>query len=187
MKTINEGNIDIQKFPASKVHQLVKKMESSKVMAKHIRQVAGDILAAQVQLMQHQHTQLPARNYPRRKSNSTSGWKPQNHKTQEVPMAWKPPNTLRPDAHSDKCNRCGDTPHAKGFQCPARKFQCKSAINLATSHQYVSRKAKANTLLFPFKQGNQRHNNYVWGPFTPSMMQRAVNMNQGWKIPSVYK
>ena len=75
-KTINEGNVDIQKFPASKVHQLAKKMESSKAMAKHIRQVAGDIPAAQVQLMHHQHTQLPTRNYPRRKSNSTSGQKP---------------------------------------------------------------------------------------------------------------
>ena len=50
-KTINEGNVDIQKFPASKVHQLAKKMESSKVTAKHIRQVAGDLPAAQVQLM----------------------------------------------------------------------------------------------------------------------------------------
>ena len=50
-KTINVGNVDIQKFPASKVHQLVKKMESSKATAKHIRQVAGDLLAAQVQLM----------------------------------------------------------------------------------------------------------------------------------------
>ena len=38
---------------------------------------------------------------------------------------WKAPNMLRPDARSNKCNRCGDTPHAKGFQCPARKFQCK--------------------------------------------------------------
>ena len=36
MKTINEGNVDIQKFPASKVHQLAKKMESSKATAKHI-------------------------------------------------------------------------------------------------------------------------------------------------------
>ena len=35
-KTINEGNVDIQKFPASKVQQLVKKMESSKAAAKHI-------------------------------------------------------------------------------------------------------------------------------------------------------
>ena len=40
-KTINKGNVDIQKFPASKVHQLAKKMESSKAMAKHIRQVAA--------------------------------------------------------------------------------------------------------------------------------------------------
>ena len=35
-KTINKGNVDIQKFPASKMHQLAKKMESSKAMAKHI-------------------------------------------------------------------------------------------------------------------------------------------------------
>ena len=82
---INEGNVDFQKFPASKVHQLAKKMESSKATAKHIRQVAGDIPAAQVQLMHHQCTQLPTGNYPRRKSNSTSGQKPQNHKTHEAP------------------------------------------------------------------------------------------------------
>ena len=101
MKTINEGNVDIQKFPASKVCQLAKKMESSKAMAKHIRQVAGDIPAAQVQLMCHQCTQLPTGNYPRRKSNSTSGQKLQNHKTQEAPTMWKAPDMLRPDAHSN--------------------------------------------------------------------------------------
>ena len=50
-RTINEGNVDIQKFPASKVRQLVKKMESSKATAKLIRQVAGDLPAAQIQLM----------------------------------------------------------------------------------------------------------------------------------------
>ena len=31
----------------------------------------------------------------------------------------------RLDAHSNKCYRCGNTIHAKGFQCPAKKFQCK--------------------------------------------------------------
>ena len=71
-KTINEGNVDIQKFPASKVYQLAKKMESSKATAKLIQQVAGEIPAAQVQLMHHQRTQLPTGNFPRRKSNSTS-------------------------------------------------------------------------------------------------------------------
>ena len=124
-KMINKGNVDIQKFPASKVCQLAKKMESSKATAKHIQKVAGDIPAAQVQLMHHRCTQLPARNYPRRKLNLTSGWKLQNCKTQEAPMMQKAPNMLRPNARSDKCNRCGDTPHAKGFQCQARKFQCK--------------------------------------------------------------
>ena len=94
MKTINEGNVDIQKFPASKVCQLAKKMESSKAMAKHIRQVAGDILAAQVQLMHHQRTQLPTGNYPRRKSHVTTSQKLQNCKTQEVPLMQKTPITL---------------------------------------------------------------------------------------------
>ena len=50
-KTINEGNVNIQKFLASKVQQLAKKMESSKATAKHIQQVVGDLLAAQIQLM----------------------------------------------------------------------------------------------------------------------------------------
>ena len=50
-KTINEANIDIQKFPASKVQQLAKMMESSKATTKHIQQVAGDLSESQIQLM----------------------------------------------------------------------------------------------------------------------------------------
>ena len=100
-------------------------MESSKATAKHIRQVAGDLLAAQIQLMQHQCTQLPARNYPRRKQTSTTWRKPQNHKTQEIPTSQKPSDIQKLDVCSDKYTRCGDTLHVKGFQCPARKFQCK--------------------------------------------------------------
>ena len=75
--------------------------------------------------MHHQCTQLPTGNYPRRKSHVTTSWKLQNCKTQEVPTIWKTPDTLQPDGQSDKCSRCSDTPHAKGFQCLARKFQCK--------------------------------------------------------------
>ena len=50
-KTINEGNVDIQKFPASRVQQLAKLMESSKATAKHVSQVVGNLLVAQMQLM----------------------------------------------------------------------------------------------------------------------------------------
>ena len=72
-------------------------MESSKAMAKHIRQFAGDIPAAQVQLMHHQRTHLPTGNYPRRKSHVTTSQKLQNCKTQEVPTMRKTPDMLRPD------------------------------------------------------------------------------------------
>ena len=75
--------------------------------------------------MHHQCTQLPTGNFPRRKSNSTSGRKLQNCKTLDVPTMLKTPDMLQPEAHSRKCNRCGDTPHAKGFRCQARRFQCK--------------------------------------------------------------
>ena len=88
-KTINKGNVDIQKFPASKVRQLAKKMESSKATAKHIRQVAGDLPAAQIHLMHHQHTELLTRNYNKQKKATkqklqTTG--PQNKKHQRNPL-----------------------------------------------------------------------------------------------------
>ena len=57
-KTINDSNIDLNKFPASKVRQLAKKMERSKATAKHIKQVANEPQANQVHLMRHQCTEL---------------------------------------------------------------------------------------------------------------------------------
>ena len=77
-KTINEGNVNIQKIPASKVQQLAKKMESSKATAKHIRQVAGDLPAAQIHLMHHQHTELLAGNYNKHKKMTKQ--RPQKHR-----------------------------------------------------------------------------------------------------------
>ena len=41
-KTINDSNSDLDKFPASKVKQLAKKMETSKSTARHIKAVASD-------------------------------------------------------------------------------------------------------------------------------------------------
>ena len=41
-KTISDGSVDFEKFPASKVRQLAKKLESSKATTRHIKQVAGD-------------------------------------------------------------------------------------------------------------------------------------------------
>ena len=133
-------------------------MESSKATAKHIRQVAGDLPVAQIQLMQHQCTELPAGNYPKRKQTSTTRWKLQNHKSPELPPTQKPFDLQKLDTQSDKCTRCGDTLHAKGFQCPARKFQCKACHKFGhfttvcyqksqqPSSSFKSRKSKAQQI-----------------------------------------
>ena len=57
-KTINDSNIDLNTFPASKVRHLAKKMEISRATAKHIKQVSGDPQEAQIYLMHHQWTEL---------------------------------------------------------------------------------------------------------------------------------
>ena len=58
-RTINDSNIDLDRFPASRVRQLAKKMESLKSTAKHIKTVASDPQVAQGNLMRHQRTDLP--------------------------------------------------------------------------------------------------------------------------------
>ena len=88
-KTINDSNIDLDKFPTSKVRQLTKKMESSKVTTRHIKQVASDLQVAQINLMRHQHTDLPASKHKKKKKSFVKP-RPPSHKNdtsdrQQVP------------------------------------------------------------------------------------------------------
>ena len=50
-KTLNEGHVELTKFPASRVRQLAKKMESLQATAKHMKQVTRDTQAVQVNLL----------------------------------------------------------------------------------------------------------------------------------------
>ena len=50
-RTINDSNLDLDKFPASKVRQLAKKLESSKSTAKYIKQASNEPQATQVHLL----------------------------------------------------------------------------------------------------------------------------------------
>ena len=126
-KTINEDSVDLDKFPASKVHQLAKKYESSKATARHIKQVAGETQATQIYLMRHQHTELSNGKYKK--------WKPQakprpmqnKNAEQKQPSHYKksfdPRSTYK---QKDRCSKCGNSTHLEGFQCPAKRYQCKS-------------------------------------------------------------
>ena len=48
-------------------------------------------------------------------------------------------------AHNDKsrCSKCGDTIHLEGFQCPAKKYQCKACYKFGhfTSMCYQKKQA----------------------------------------------
>ena len=56
---INDSNIDLEKFPSSKVRQLAKRLESSKSTARHIKKMSSDPQATQVNLLRHQWTKTP--------------------------------------------------------------------------------------------------------------------------------
>ena len=66
-RTIRDGSIDLDKFPASRVQQLAKKLESSKATVRHIKQVSGKPQATQINLLQHQRTELPQHRYKKKK------------------------------------------------------------------------------------------------------------------------
>ena len=59
--------------------------------------------------------------------------------------------------HNDKsrCSKCGDTVHIEGFQCPAKKYQCKACHKFGHFTVCVIRRSK----LLP-SIGSQRHINY---------------------------
>ena len=82
-RTITEVSVDLEKFPASRIHQLAKTFESSKATACNIKQVAGDLQATQINLMRHQQTELPTNRH--NKKRRTTG-KLKLHKAPESPV-----------------------------------------------------------------------------------------------------
>ena len=114
-QTITDSNIDLEKFPASKVRQLANWMESSKSTAGHIKQVASDPQAAQANLMRHERTDLPS---------SKIKWKQHSHKfrskgqkryssehNHQVPPHKKRFDPNKADQRRERCSKCGDSKH----------------------------------------------------------------------------
>ena len=126
-KTVNEWSVDLDRFPASKLCQLAKKMESCKTRTRHTKQVAGDPQVAQINLIRYQHTELSNGKYKKKKSSAKQ--KQGQHKNIEQ----RPPSQYRKGfdpklAHKnkDRCSKCGDSAHLEGFQCQAKTFKCKA-------------------------------------------------------------
>ena len=126
-KTINDSNIDLDKFLTNKVRQFAKKMESSKATARHIKKVASNPQGAQISVMRHQCTDLPSSKHKKRKSFVKP--RPPSHKNNEsdsqsnYKKSFDAKNVYK---NKERCQKCGDSNHIEGFWCPAKKFQCKS-------------------------------------------------------------
>ena len=139
-ETINDSNIDLEKFPASKVRQLVKRSESSKSTARHIKKMFSELQATQVNLLRHQRTELPP-NKAQRKQFKKNKSRPKNrgysnedqHQARykknysENKKKFNPRQILQGE---DRCHKCGDSKHIEGFQYSARKYQCRNHTSL---------------------------------------------------------
>ena len=133
-RTISDGSIDLDKFPASRVCQLAQKLESSKATARHIKQVSREPQVAQIILLCHQRTELPQYRYKKKKShtkprqgNSKLPCRNDPQQGQKMKGNHFPPtsNRLPPSNNHKRCSKCDDTSHQEVFTCPAKKYQCK--------------------------------------------------------------
>ena len=114
-RTISDGSVDFDKFPASRVHQLAKKLESSKQRRDTLNKYLWKI-----NLFRHQRTELPQHRYKKKKSHPKprqSNSKPpcgndlqhgQKIKGNHFPPSLK---KLPPSSNHNQCSKCGDTAH----------------------------------------------------------------------------
>ena len=75
--------------------------------------------------MRCQRTELPTNrhNKKRRPTGKPEQYKgPENSASNKIKESY---DNKKPHGASDCCNKCGDSIHAQGFQCPAKKYQCK--------------------------------------------------------------
>ena len=124
-RTITEGSVDLDKFPASRVWQLLKKFESSKATACHIKQVTGDLQATQINLIRHQRTELPTNRHNKKRRPTGKQTPYKTLESQVTNQVKKPYDNRKTHKMPNCCNNCGDSIHTQGFQCPAEKYQCK--------------------------------------------------------------
>ena len=120
-------------------------MESSKATVCHIKQVAGDPQAAQINLLRHQHTELAAGKYKKKKSSvksRQSNYKQHGSENSQVQSKHKKQVDVK-SAHQskDRCSKCGDSAHVEGLLCPAKSSSVKLATGLDIVPAFVTRKS----------------------------------------------
>ena len=96
-KTLNESCADLEQYP-SKVHQLEKKLESSKATARHIKQATSNAQAAQINLLRHQRTELAQKK--KKEHKCKPHFKPKDSKPPQKKLF----NPSQAHSSSDRCS-----------------------------------------------------------------------------------
>ena len=151
-KTLDEGHVTLNKFLASKVRQMAKKLEGSQATAKHIKQVTNEPHATQINLLRHQKMELPPSKAQRRQNKfrhkpNRENYHQANCKPNEFTR--KKSNPTQIHQNSERCHKCGDFLHIEGFRCSARKAQCKHCKKFGHFSSLCYRKQEA------CKEGNR--------------------------------
>ena len=149
-RTINDSNIDLEKFPASNVRQLAKKLESSKSTAKYIKQVSNEPYATQIHLLRHQHTQnCHPINTKENKENPNQDHQitDTSKKRKKFDRSPQEQEKYRQEWNKqvERCHKCGDTPHIEGFRHPASRHQCKNCSKTGYFSHLCLRKKQEST------------------------------------------
>ena len=89
--------------------------------------------ATQINVLQYNCTSVP----PKKKKGSKKP-NPSKGTKQQQPQQHKQVNQHQPlpyDKNPNQSTRCGDSPHAQGFNCLAKKYQCKHCTKSDTSQR----------------------------------------------------
>ena len=145
-RTISDGSVDLDKFPASRVCQLAKKYESSKATVRHIKtsiwgtsKLPKSIYCTikgpsyhNIGIRRKGPMQNPDQvmvNWPEMTSFMANPHY-KNKGDHKLPMSKQMP--LYNNSH--RCSKCSDTAHCDGFTCSARKYQCKACHKFGHFH-----------------------------------------------------
>ena len=129
-KTLNESHVEVDKFPASKVRKMAKKLESSQSRARHIKKMSSEPQANQIHLLRHQRIDLPPSKFQSKQNKKFKQRQPLNQKYQEDQYRERRPqakerfykNSQEHISSENRCTKCSDSPHIEGFRCPAQQI-----------------------------------------------------------------
>ena len=153
---------------------MAKKLESTKATAKHTKQHTSNMQgAAQINILRQNCTNLPTK----KKKGSKKPNPSKDTKPQQLQQQTQSNQHQSYDRNPNQYTRCGDSPHAPGYHCPAKKYQCKHCTKIGhftkmfftknahpqPQHYHKGRPKQAHQIIVPEQSTDQYMNTHECG------------------------